>query len=509
MTSFVNYLLESGISLSLFALVYFLFLRRETFFNVNRWFLLVSIGFSAILPLLHIPFYTPEATMLPEVTVTPYINLLSAVTIYGATLSQGAERFVLTYSLFGYIYLAGVVILSGKLIFQIYQIIRLIASNRVVPEGKIKLVILEQESSPFSFLNYIFVSNNLQNTSGWEKMLEHEKQHIRQGHTFDVLVLEIVAVFQWFNPFFWMFRRALRENHEFLADQAVISQGTAPSWYKQILINQYVGDQIVLANNFNYSLIKNRIKMISKIKSRKIANVKILVGIVLAVSLIAVFACENKQTLKADVTTTEKSETIKVDGKLLQISGDATGIEKLKSVISESKDYELKPDSASGVLILSKTQAVDEIVVVGYGTQEKSDQARSQLTLESKTNLKNKLVIAIDDPELSKDGEAVYSIVEQMPEFIGGDAALRKYLATSVKYPHVAIEKNIQGKVFVTFVVGKDGIVKNAQLARGVDKSLNAEALRVVNSMPKWIPGKQSGKDVAVQFTVPINFVLQ
>src|SRR5665648_624627 len=104
MTSFVNYLLESGISLSLFALVYFLFLRRETFFNVNRWFLLVSIGFSALLPLLHIPFYTPQAVLLQEVTVTPYVNLLSAVTIYSTTFSQSAERFVLTYSLFGYVY---------------------------------------------------------------------------------------------------------------------------------------------------------------------------------------------------------------------------------------------------------------------------------------------------------------------------------------------------------------------------------------------------------------------
>ncbi|MDO8929841.1 MAG: hypothetical protein Q7W54_12745, partial [Bacteroidota bacterium] len=98
MTNFVNYLLESGISLSLFALVYFLFLRRETFFSVNRWFLLVSIGFSAFLPLLHIPFYTPQATVLPEITVTPYINLLSSVTIYGTALSHGAEQFVLNYS---------------------------------------------------------------------------------------------------------------------------------------------------------------------------------------------------------------------------------------------------------------------------------------------------------------------------------------------------------------------------------------------------------------------------
>ena len=480
MTSFVNYLLESGISLSLFAFVYFLFLRRETFFSVNRWFLLVSIGFSAFLPVMRIPFYTPQATVLPEVTVTPYVNLLSSVTVYGAALSRGAEQFVLNYGLLGYVYLAGVVFFSGKFFLQLYQIVRLIAQNRVVPEGKIKLVILDKELSPFSFLNYIFVSKNLHNIRGWEKMLEHEKQHIRQGHTYDVLVLEVVAVFQWFNPFFWMFRRALRENHEFLADQAVILQGTAPSRYKQILINQYVGEQIVIANNFNYSLIKTRIKMISKIKSRKIANVKFLVGFVLAASLVAVFACEQKESVKTELTTSEKSVTLVADGHSVQITGDSAGIEKLKSIIAESDNYDLKKDSVTGEMKLSsKGNKVGEIVAVAYGGVEKT--AR----------------------------EEVYFIVEEMPEFPGGQLALRQFIAQQIKYPFVAQEKGIQGKVYVNFVVGKDGSVRNARIARGVDPSLDREALRVINSLPPWKPGKQKGKEVAVSYTVPISFVLE
>lgn len=480
MTSFVNYLLESGISLSLFALVYFLFLRRETFFSINRWFLLVSIGFSAFLPLLHIPFYTPQATVLQEVTVTPYVNLLSSVTIYGTALSHGAEQFVLTYSLLGYIYLLGVAVFSGIFFLRLYQITRLIAQNNVVSEGKIKLVILEKEISPFSFLNYIFVSRNLQSTKGWEKMLEHEKQHIQQGHTYDVLVLEIVAVFQWFNPFFWMFRRALRENHEFLADQAVISHGTAPSWYKQILLNQFVGEQVVIANNFNYSLIKSRIKMISKIKSRKIANVKILVGFVLAASLVAFFACEQKESVNTEMAVSGKSVTLIADGHSLQITGDSTGIEKLKSIIAESGDYELNVDAATGEMKLTgKNNKVGEIVAVAYGSVEKTAQ------------------------------EEVFFIVDEMPEFSGGQLAFRQHIARAIKYPVAAQEKGIQGKVYVNFVVGKDGSVKNAKILRSADPSLDTEALRVVNSLPKWKPGKQKGVEVAVSYTVPINFVLQ
>ena len=481
MTNFVNYLLESGISLSLFALVYFLFLRRETFFSVNRWFLLVSIGFSALLPLLHIPFYTPQATVLPEVTVTPYINLLSSVTIYGTALSHGAEQFVLNYSMLGYVYLLGVVIFAGIFFLRIYQIIRLIAQNRVVSEGKIKLVILDKELSPFSFLNYIFVSKNLQNTKGWEKMLEHEKQHIQQGHTFDVLVLEIVAVLQWFNPFFWMFRRALRENHEFLADQAVISHGTAPSWYKQILLNQYVGDQLVLTNNFNYSLIKSRIKMISKIKSRKIANVKILIGFIIAASLVAVFACEQKESVTMQITQDSKTITLVTEGShTLQVTGDTAGIEILKSIIGKSRNYASQLDSVKGEKIyIQKAKVETEIAPISENVQENSAQ------------------------------EEVFFIVDEMPEFPGGQTALRNFVAQAVKYPTEASSKGIQGKVFVNFVVDKDGSVKNAKILRSADPSLDKEALRVVNSLPKWKPGKQKGVEVAVSYTVPINFALK
>jgi len=482
MNSFVNYLIESGISLSLFALVYFLVLRKETFFNVNRWFLLVSVVFSAVLPLLHIPFYAAQPTVLEEVTVTPYVNLLSTITVYGTGFTTEAEHFVLSYSLLGYIYLAGVIFFAIKLCVQVTQIFRLIVRNEVVSEGKMNLVFLDREMSPFSFLNYVFVSRNLHETKGWEKMLEHEQQHIRQGHTFDVLMLEIIAIVQWFNPFFWMFRRALRENHEFLADQAVIAQGTAPSWYKQILINQYVGDQIVLANNFNYSLIKTRIKMMSKIKSRKIANVKVLVGLVLAACLITGFAFEQNVTVAQNPQPTTQSKTIMVDGKKLQLSGDAAAIEKLLKAVAESDNFDLKANKASGeVTLVPKTNPVNEITATAYG---------------SKTA-----------PPKKEDD--VFVVVDEMPLYPGGIEALRMFLAQNVKYPVKAQEKGTQGKVYVNFVVEKDGSVGMAKIARGVSPELDAEALRVVKLLSNWSPGKNNGKSVRVSYTLPINFALQ
>ncbi len=483
MTSFINYLVESGISLSLFAVVYFLFLRKETFFNINRWFLLVSVVFSAVLPLLHIPFYTPQPTMLAEVTVTPYVNLLSTITVYGTDITTGAERFVLSYSILGYIYLAGVVFFAIKLLVQLGMIVRLIVSNEVTNNGKNKLVILNRELSPFSFLNYIFVSRNLRETKGWEKMIEHEQQHISQGHTVDVLVLEAIAVVQWFNPFFWMFRRALRENHEFLADQAVIAHGTAPSWYKQILINQYVGDQIVIANNFNYSLIKTRIKMMSKIKSGKITYAKILLGVLLAGSLTASFAFEPKNMESLPQTPKPQAKTIIVDGKPVQLSGNAAGIEKLLKVIAESDNFDLKANKTSGeVTLVPKTNSVNEITATA---------------------------LAGSKSEQSKNDDEVFMVVEEMPEYPGGVEALRMFLAQSVKYPMEAVKKGVQGKVYVNFVVEKDGSVGLVKIARGVSPELDAEALRVVKLLNNWVPGKQKGKPVRVSYTVPINFALQ
>jgi len=482
MTSFINYLIESGISLSLFALVYFLFLRKETFFHVNRWFLLVSVVFSAVLPLLHIPFYAAKPVMLDEVTVTPYVNLLSTITIYGNDITTGAERFVLNYSVLGYVYLVGVAFFAIKLLVQLGMIVRLLVSNEVITEGKNKLVFLDRELSPFSFLNYIFVSRNLHETKGWEKMIEHEQQHISQGHTVDVLVLEVIAIFQWFNPFFWMFRRALRENHEFLADQAVIAHGTAPSWYKQILVNQYVGDQIVIANNFNYSLIKTRIKMMSKIKSGKITYAKIMLGVVLAASLTASFAFEPKNMESLPQTPKALAKTIVVDGKSVQLSGDAAAIEKLLKAVDESDNFDLKVNKASGeVTLVPKMNVVNEITAVGYGSKT--------------APLKNE--------------DEVFVVVDQMPEYPGGVDALRMFLAQNIKYPVEAQKKGTQGKVYVTFVVEKDGSVTIAKIARSVSPELDAEALRVVKLMNNWTPGKHNGKQVRVSYTLPIKFALE
>ncbi|WP_010664876.1 energy transducer TonB [Marinilabilia salmonicolor] len=133
-----------------------------------------------------------------------------------------------------------------------------------------------------------------------------------------------------------------------------------------------------------------------------------------------------------------------------------------------------------------------------------------ELVIED-TEATEEMEVDFSDMETDEEEEEapVFFIVEDMPEFPGGDAALHKYLATSVDYPVIAQENGIQGRVYVKFVINTDGSVTDVQIARGVDPSLDKEAIRVVKSMPKWKPGKQRGKSVRVSYTVPINFVLQ
>jgi TonB family protein len=476
MNSVVNFILESGVSLALLSLIYILFLRRETFFKVNRLFLLGSVLFSLILPLIKLRILNPQPVMLSEVTVTPYRNMLEAITIYSHGVSGSVEQAIVSTSLLIHIYLAGVIFFLGRFLFRIVQILLLIKKNKVQVKGGIKMVLIPRETSPFSFLKYVFVSESLLQTAGYDKMIEHELEHVKQGHSIDVIILQLLTVFQWFNPFMWMLNRAIRENHEFLADQAVLNAGVKRGFYKKLLLDQFVGEQLVIANNFNYSLIKKRIKMMSKIKSSNYAITKIVFGVLVAISLVIVFACEQKESIEP--------------GHIISIEDDSS----IQIKTTKTADGTIKIEGTTEDLLNFKSQFAGNLNL-------------NQVT-DSLGNVYLEVIVE-KKPKILDSDEEIFFIVENMPEFPGGEEALRQHIANNVKYPEDAIKNEITGKVYVTFVVSTDGSIANAKIARGVSPSLDAEALRVINGLPKWEPGTQRGKTVNVSYTVPINFQLQ
>jgi len=277
----------------------------------------------------------------------------------------------------------------------------------------------------------------------------------------------------------------LRENHEYLADRAVLAHFSNPGYYKKLLLQQFIGPQINLANNFNYSLIKKRIQMMSQIKSSKLARIKLFGGILLASTLIVIFACEQETSTTTLSDSADKMATVEYAGSSLTIGGDSTAVEKLKDLIAASGDYRVVRNLATGDLELTKNSDSDEKGVTVVALAKSSDEVKTI------------------------DGKPIFFIVEEMPEFPGGELALRKAIAWAIKYPAEAQRDGVQGKVYVNFVVDSAGKVRNARVVRGVAPSLDQEAIRVVSSLPDWTPGKQRGEAVAVSYTVPISFVLQ
>lgn len=188
-------------------------------------------------------------------------------------------------------------------------------------------------------------------------------------------------------------------------------------------------------------------------------------------------------------------------------------VQSLGSVADQTVEEEIIPvtrqDEVKPPPPLPPPKVVDMLVIVDDNTEIQDELEIEDTEATDKTAITAVMQVSNNKEEEEKEETPVFFIVEEMPDFPGGQLALRKFIAQAIKYPVIAQENGIQGKVFVNFVVEKDGSVTKATIARGVDPSLDKEALRVVNSLPKWKPGKQGGKAVRVSYTVPINFVLQ
>ncbi len=337
-------------------------------------------------------------------------------------------------------------------------------------------------------------------------MLLHEIEHVKQGHTFDVLVLEVLTIFQWFNPFMWLFRRAIRENHEYLADKAVLSVGIKPAEYKELLLSQYIGGPVMATSHFNYSLIRNRIKMMARIESSKFSVAKFLSGIVLAAALVVVFACEHQISSTWDMLLQRETITASYSNDNLSLLGSTEYLQKVVELVN-SGNYKGTYPPEEGRTVVSKSEDKDErvriITEILDSYEKKIEPKTARIQYPVKENIK------APPTENVKPESQVFYIVEEMPEFPGGEAALRNHIAKSIKYPQSVQENGTQGRVYVQFIVSADGSVRNVTIARGVDPILDQEALRVVSALPLWMPGKQRGKAVDVSYTVPINFVFQ
>ena len=278
MANFLEFLLESAACLTVFYAVYWLFLKNETFFALNRFYLVGALLSSWIIPAVRVtsPIFTQ-----PAVPFSP-ANL-----VY---LAPSDPSFPFSQVLLA-VYAAGVIFLGTKFGFQLWQIFRTIKTSAIQCGRDYRYVFTHKSIQPFSFFKYIFLNKDSIPPNNLNRILAHERVHIKQYHSMDILLMELVTILQWFNPFVWPYKISLKETHEYLADGAVIAQGCSAAGYQLLILEQHVGGRLVeLANNFHHSQIKRRITMMTKLKSKGTAKLKLLLILPLAALLVLALA---------------------------------------------------------------------------------------------------------------------------------------------------------------------------------------------------------------------------
>lgn len=423
------YLLQVNVGLILFYALYKLVCTRDTFFRSRRFILIVSLVLPFILPFIDVREWLESRDRMIMLTHFDYSAVLPEIVVGSEAAETGNRVFVLSEWI-GYLYLAGVLVLLVRLAVQAFSLSRLILRMPEKEINGVRVKCLNDPSGPFSFFRWIFMNPAAVKEDEINEILTHEMAHVKQHHSVDVLLAEMVSICCWMNPFAWLLKREVRLNLEFLADRKVMEAGFATKSYQYHLLGLAYNHKYGLSNNFNFSHLKQRIIMMNKKKSNAAGHIKYALFVLPAFALL--------------------------------VAGN----------ISCSQDA-------------SQTEDAKEEVVAPVSPEAK------------------------EAPADSTAKEEVFMVAEQMPEFPGGMKEMLKFLQENVKYPENAMKNNVQGRVIVQFVIEKDGTPTEFKVARSVDPDLDAEALRVLQTMPKWKPGMQRGKIVRVKFTVPVSFKLQ
>ena len=288
MSDLAAYLFKSGACLALFYAFYWLVLRRETCFALNRGYLVGAAVFSLALPLARVtsPFFTTMVTASP---LPPIIDK----TVPGP-FSPGAKPVDALLA----VYLIGAALFLLLFIVRVGRLALLARRCGCVRQRGLRVVLCGSPGESFSFFNFVFLDRSKVPDGDMDRVLLHELAHVRQLHSLDVVLTELLSVVQWFNPFVWPYKRSLRETHEYLADRAVIAQGGGLARYQLLIVEQHVGGKLLeLASSFRTSQIKRRIVMMSKQETKGLARWKPLLILPLALALVLAFA-ESRTVVK-------------------------------------------------------------------------------------------------------------------------------------------------------------------------------------------------------------------
>ena len=432
------YIIQVNMSLVLFYLLYLLLFKSDTFLHVRRFYFLSAIVFSLVYPLFVVPglsdvwnFRTVEPqTVETSVTIeTPTFEMLVDKPERAVTLSNIPWKQILIL-----LYIGVTLFFVFRFLWQLISILRIRLKSEKTTVSDIGVYNLKDDITPFSFFGMICINFDMHSEKELTQIIIHEHTHGREKHSLDVMLIEIIFLFSWWNPFVWLLKREMAMNLEYLADNGVLREGVDSKDYQYHLLRlAYHETAVQIVNNFNVSQLKQRIMMMNKTRSSTPKLAKYL--LILPVTLL---------------------------------------------LIAANSVYAAQQETVTGETVAMPAITSDEEIFLQ------------------------------DPPPVRKEGtgEEIFVVVENQPEFPGGQEAMMQFLADSIRYPRESMEKGVQGRVICNFVVMKDGSVSDVQVVRGVDPLIDAEAVRVLKLMPDWKPGTQRGKAVNVRYTLPVVFRL-
>jgi TonB family protein len=546
--NFIHYLLQVNLYLLLFYGFYRFVLRNETFHHLNRTYLVGSATMAFFIPVLQSDWLKYSAVTI-QVSEQLYSYYNPQTIILRAVRPQ--EPMFTWGHLCAILYIIGIIFFLGKLAFQVAHLQRFLSRRRSA----------KQEA--FAFFNFWRVSTDLAHR---DTIIAHEQVHVKQLHSADVLLFELIAIFNWFNPIVYAYKQSIKNTHEFLADQVASRHHGDLAGYAMLLFSQQFGvSKVELTHQFFDKItLKRRIAMLSKPKSTPKALIKYgfvapLFGAMLIISSSAISESRSIERLKEAVSsekpvfelkTTSKinaEPTVSVQGHVLamQASGKTkplanvairipdvakgafTNLEGYYKIVGLSlDDVEALTASFDGFVVkqanaitLGKGFQKDFILTNAASGNAPIAKASDKLL---STNLSEMVVVAYGAKSTlatvpatkaafaaPRPKEGVFNVVDVLPEYDGGVNQFYKVLAQHIIYPKTATRAGVEGKTYTTFIVEKDGTIGDIEIVRSIGFGCDEAIKKAIEQSAKWTPGQINGQNVAVQFTLPVVFELE
>lgn len=328
MDKLIWYLMESSVILACLYALYVLILRKETFFSLNRFYLIGIVVFSLVFPLLSFDFNPAPVAKLPIQEISKArMNYYDAFadwtyvhTQASTTPTQDSSHWfselnwtqILLWALAG-VYFIGVVVCLSRTVWTVQWIYGLIGRHPLEVHDGVKVVKVKNQMAPFSFLNYVFVHEDMMGTVAFDHILTHERTHVRQRHSLDLIFVQLLAAFFWFNPVIWQLIKSLKTTHEYIADNKILNEGYSLVEYQTLLLRQLISNNSYgLVHNFNLTFIKKRITMMKNKKSGALGKVKVALALVVTLVFSVVMVQCNSAADEAEADNTGKASSFKL-----------------------------------------------------------------------------------------------------------------------------------------------------------------------------------------------------